>query len=197
MKPINGGILAALALALLVSAGCESVALVGRDPLPLEPAEVVAQVERLDTRLSEVHLRPNNGPTRVVGYHAGTRVLRAGRDYPVTDLRSGDVVAMHLQQDPQGRFYTDLLNVRQGIQEREVSQPRATIQRLDGTVEQVDVPRGSFGIREPSGARVTVALPYNARRSDIDRLHRLRNGDAIVLEGRFINRDLFELEAFL
>lgn len=68
MKPINGGILAALALALLVSAGCESVALVGRDALPLEPAEVVAQVERLDTRLSEVHLRPNNGPTRVVGY---------------------------------------------------------------------------------------------------------------------------------
>jgi len=114
MKLMNRGIVPALALALLVSAGCESVALVGRDALPREPAEVVAEVERLDTRLSEVHLRPNSGPTRVVGYNSGTRVLHAGRDYPVTYLRSGDIVAMHLQQDPRGRFYVDLLNIRQG-----------------------------------------------------------------------------------
>jgi thioredoxin reductase len=104
---------------------------------------------------------------------------------------------MYVKEDPRGRFYADMVSIRERIQDRAAAKPGSRIQRVDGTVEQVDIQRGSFEIRESSGTRVIVALPYDAQRSDIDRLHRLRHGDSVVLEGRFLNRDRFELEAFL
>lgn len=59
-------------LAFLGSGGCEGVALVGRESLKLDPAELVAEVERIDTRYSE--------RITVVAYSDGTRVLHRGRD---------------------------------------------------------------------------------------------------------------------
>jgi hypothetical protein len=43
---------------------------------------------------------------------------------------------------------------------------------------------------------VVVSLPYNAPRAISDRLNRLREGDYVRMEGRFLNRERFELEAF-
>jgi hypothetical protein len=63
-------------------------------------------------------------------------------------------------------------------------------------VESVDPRRGEFEIRDDSGRRVVVALPHNARRSDVDRLQSLRRGDYVRVEGKFLNSDRFELEAF-
>ena len=197
-----------LALALTVGAGCsDNISLIGRDTLPgrsSQPVqdEIVATVEQVNTASREIHLRPNDSRTRVVGYSADARVLYRGREYSVTQLETGDVVAMQLTQDSRGNSYTDLIRVQENIRDRDqsrggVNRPGATIQTVDGRVEQVDFQRSSFEIREQSRGRVLVSLPYNARRSDVDHLRALRVGDYVKVEGRFLDRERFELENFL
>jgi hypothetical protein len=192
-----------LALALTVSAGCsDNIALVGRPGLELGPDEFVAEVERLDTSSREIHLRPNDSRTRVVGYSAAARAVYRGREYPVTQLETGDIVAMQLKQDSRGNPYTDLIRVQESVRDRnqsrgETARPGTGVQTVDGRVEQVDLQRSSFEMRGQSRERVFVSLPSNARRSDVDRFRTLRAGDYVRVEGRFLDRERFELETFL
>jgi hypothetical protein len=193
----------ALALAFTAIAGCsDNVALVGRPTLELGQDEFVAEVERLDTSSREIHLRPNDSRTRVVGYSTEARVMYRGREYPVTQLEAGDIVAMRLRQDSRGNSYTDLIRVQESIQDRnqrrgDGASPGRGIQTLDGRVEQLDFQRSSFEIRGQSRERVIVSLSDNARRSDVDRFRALRSGDYVRVEGRFLDRERFELENFL
>ncbi|HVO91904.1 MAG TPA: hypothetical protein VMT22_03640 [Terriglobales bacterium] len=192
-----------LALALTAVAGCgDNIALVGRPTLELGQEEFVAEVERLDTSSREIHLRPNSSRSRVVGYSADARVLFRGREYPVTQLETGDIVAMQLKQDSRGNSYTDLVRVQESVRDRDQSRdansrPPSGIQTVDGRVEQVDLQRNSFEMRDQSRTRVHVSLPENAHRSDIDRFNALRSGDYVRVEGRFLDRERFELDAFV
>lgn len=192
-----------LAVALTAVPGCsDNIALVGRPTLELGQDEFVAEVERLDTSSREIHLRPNNSRTRVVGYRADARVLFRGREYPVTQLEAGDIVAMQLRQDSRGNSYTDLVRVQESARDRNQSRGASSrsaggIQTVDGRVEQVDFQRNSFEVRDQSRARVLVSMPDNARRSDVDRFRALRSGDYVRAEGRFLDRDRFELDGFL
>ena len=201
MNPINRVAFGlTLVLALAASAGCEGIALVGRPALELGQDEFVAEVERLDTSSREIHLRPNDSRIRVVGYSADARAIYRGREYPVARLEGGDIVVMQLRQDSRGNSYTDLIRVQESSRDwdRDAITRRGTgIQTVDGRVEQVDFQRSSFEIRDQSGERIFVFLPYNARRSDVDRLRALRAGDYVRIEGRFLDRDRFELENFL
>jgi hypothetical protein len=192
-----------LTLALTAIVGCsDNIALVGRPTLELGQDEFVAEVDRLDSSSREIHLRPNNSRTRVVGYSTDARVLYRGREYPVSQLEAGDIVAMQLKQDSRGNSYTDLIRVQESIRDRDQSQggiirPGTGSQTVDGRVEQLDFQRSAFEIRDQSRARVLVSLPYNARRSDVDHFRALRVGDYVKVEGRFLDRDRFELEGFL
>ena len=192
-----------LAVALTAIAGCsDNIALVGRPTLELGQDEFVAEVDRLDTSSREIHLRPNNSRTRVVGYSADARVLYRGREYPVSQLETGDIVAMQLKQDSRGNSYTDLIRVQESIRDRDQSRgglirPGTGSRTVDGRVEQLDFQRSSFEIRDQSRERVLVSLPYNARRSDVDHFRALRVGDYVKVEGRFLDRERFELENFL
>jgi hypothetical protein len=109
-----------LALALTASAGCSdhNIALVGRDTLPARagqsvPDELVATVERVNTASSEIVLRPISGRSRVVTYSVETRVMFRGREYPVSRLEAGDVVAMQLEKDSRGNPHTHLIRVQE------------------------------------------------------------------------------------
>jgi len=192
-----------LAVALTAIAGCsDNIALVGRPTLELGQDEFVAEVDRLDTSSREIHLRPNNSRTRVVGYSTDARVLYRGREYPVSQLEAGDIVAMQLKQDSRGNSYTDLIRVQESIRDRDQSRgglirPGTGSRTVDGRVEQLDFQRSSFEIRDQSRERVLVSLPYNARRSDVDHFRALRVGDYVKVEGRFLDRERFELENFL
>jgi hypothetical protein len=129
-------------------------------------------------------------------------VLYRGREYPVTQLEAGDIVAMQLRQDSRGNSFTDLIRVQESIRDRDQSRggiirPGTGIQTVDGRVDQVDFLRSSFEIRDPSRERLLVSLPDNARRSDVDRFRALRSGDYVRVEGRFLDRERFELEGFL
>ena len=112
-----------LALALTVSASCSdrNIALVGRDTLPARAGqpiqnEFVATVERVNTSSNEIHFRPTSGGPKVITYSAETRVVFRGREYPVTQLESGDVVAVQLGKDTRGNPHTHLIRVQESIQ---------------------------------------------------------------------------------
>ena len=202
MNPINRAAFGlTLVLALTAIAGCEGIALVGRPTLELGQDEFVAQVERLDTSSREIHLRPNDSRTRVVGYSADARAVYRGREYPVARIERGDIVVMQLRQDSRGNSYTDLIRVQESSRDWDRDGiTRAGIETVDGRVERVDFQRSSFEIRDQSNQsreRIFVSLPYNARRSDVDRFRALRAGDYVRVEGRFLDRDRFELENFL
>jgi hypothetical protein len=108
-----------LALALTVGAGCSgNTALVGRDTLPgrgSQPVhdEFVATVQRVEPASREIHLRPNKGRPGMVTYSAETRVIYRGREYPVTQLEPGDIVAMQLGKDSRGNPHTHLIRVQE------------------------------------------------------------------------------------
>ena len=71
------------------------------------------------------------------------------------------------------------------------------MQTVDGRVEQINLQRSSFEIRDEFRETVFVSLPDNARRSDVDRFRALRSGDFVRVEGRFLDRERFELDGFL
>jgi len=108
-------------LAMSVVVGCDNIALVGRPTLgvgsSLEEIEFVAEVESLDTRDRQLYLRTSEGERKVVSYTPATRVIIEGREYPVTDLKSGDRVVMQLHKDSRGNDYTDLIRVRKNMPE--------------------------------------------------------------------------------
>jgi hypothetical protein len=181
----------------------EEIALVGRPTLQLDQDEIFAEIERVDTASWHLHLRLDDSRNRVVGYSADARALYQGREYPVAQLESGDKVSMQLRQDSRGNSYTDLVRVHESISDRNqspdavTSSPGPGIQTLDGRVAQVDFQRGSFEIRDESSERVIVSIPSDAQRSDVDRFRALRNGDHVRVEGRYLDRQRFELLTFL
>ncbi len=191
-----------LGLALVAAAGCHEIGHIGDTPGDIyggrQEAEIVGEVRWVDNRLREIEVRGDDGRVKSARYDSRTRVVYRRQEYAATNLEPGDFVAMRIQQSTSGKPYTDLINVRQSVQERGgKTAPRERIERLDGTVEYVDSQRGLFELRDQYGKKVMVTLPYNARRSDVDRLRRLRGGDYVRVEGKFLNPDRFELEAFL
>jgi hypothetical protein len=66
---------------------------------------------------------------------------------------------------------------------------------LEGTVERIDYDRGIFDVRTRDRGTISVALPFNARTSDVDAFRRLRTGDSVRVEGEFINRDNFQVSS--
>jgi hypothetical protein len=192
-----------LALALTAIAGCsDNIALVGRPALQLDQEEIFAEIDRVDTSSRKIHLRSDDSRNRVVGYSADARALYRGREYAIAQLERGDKVSMQLTQDSRGNFHTDLIRVQESVQDRYQSRggdarPGSRIQTLDGRVEQLDFRRRSFEMRDQSRERVLVSLSDNARRSDVDRFRALRPGDYVRVEGRFLDRERFELESFL
>jgi hypothetical protein len=135
----------ALGTALTVCAGCSgNIALVGRPTLQLDQEEIFAEIVRVDTGSREIHLRPDDGRDRVVGYRADARVFYRGQAYPITKLVIGDKVSLQLQQDSRGKFFTDLVRVHESSLESNLeanwnigaAQPEMTLQEIHGRIPQ-------------------------------------------------------------
>jgi hypothetical protein len=160
---------------------------------------VMGEVRHIDARNREIELRTDGGRNLEVRYDNRTRVTYRQRDYEVAHLEPGDYIALRTQQDRDGRLYTDQVTVRESAQDRS-GRGRGSAGRLDsfeGTVEYIDGRRGILELRNRRQNRlVVVTLPYNAPRSVSDRFNRLREGDSVRVEGRFITQDRFELENF-
>ena len=165
----------------------------------LQPGEIRAEVVQVTPNRNELQVREADNRTRVLRYDPGrTRVTYQGRDYSVDNLEAGDVIAFQTF----GRDNTvETIRVQQPVQARAVPgpvRPGASLARgevLEGTVDRIDYDRGIFDVRTRDRGTITVALPFNARTSDVDAFRRLRNGDSVRLEGEFINRDNFQVSS--
>ncbi len=193
-------LLSFLAFAILTAAGCAEL---GQINIPGDygnaSADVVGEVRNVDSRSRQIEIRTDAGRTWNVQYDNQTRVVYRQRDYAVSNLEPGDYVALRTQQDRDGRLYTDLVTVKESVQDRGgSSRDRAgRLDRLEGTVEYIDSRRGQFEVRDRGNRLIVVNLQYNAPRTVSDRFDRLREGDTVRIEGRFLNQDRFELENFL
>ncbi len=197
-----------LSFALLTSPGCAElrpIAIPG-DYGGAPNADVVGEVRNVDTRTRQIEIRTDTGRTWNIQYDNQTKVVYRQRDYAVSNLEPGDYVAVSTEQDRDGRLYADLVTVKESVQERTGSGPQRSgssrdragrLDRLEGTVENIDSRRGQFEVRGRDNRTIIVSLQYNAPRSVSDRFDRLREGETVRVEGRFLNQERFELEDFL
>jgi predicted RNA-binding protein len=190
-----------LATPLIGVVGCmENIALIGRPTIAEGESDVRGAIERVDFSSRRIYLRPNDSDRRVVAYSADAKVLYRGREYPLTRLETGDVVALQVKRDSRGDSYTDLIRVQENVREQsrtERPSAAAQIQTLAGRVNRIDLRGNSFDLDDQQSQPVLVVLSESARDSDRERLRRLKDGDRVRIEGRFMGRDRFELLSFL
>jgi hypothetical protein len=202
LEPIRGAVVVLMLGVLLMGIpGCmENIALIGRPTIEEGRNDVVGEVERVDLSSRRIYLRPNSGDRRVVAFATDAQVLDRGREYPMERLKPGDTVAMQMKRDSRGDSYADLIRIQAIVGSRNASDvvssgPR--IQTLAGQVQSVNRRDNLFALDHRPGQVVLVLLSQYVRESDKDRFRTLRAGDYVRLEGKFTERDRFELLSFL
>jgi hypothetical protein len=157
--------------------------------------QVSGYVQGVDTRNRQIGIQQSNGQTLVVAYDDQTQVIYQDQRYPVTSLENGDQVTVRIQQLQNGGYYTDAVQV-----DRSVSGPSTmqsgNVQLLQGTVRQVDQANGMFLLDATNGTRLTVQLPQQVGRADLDRFRNLRVGDYTRLYGVYLSTSRVELRQF-
>ena len=192
-KRIFGILVLAVALT-----GCDELARVGDlGNYGSFGSDLVGEVEYVDTRAREIEIRTDSGATSVIRYDDQTQVIYQQRNYSVANLEPGDYIAARVQQDRDGRKYTDTITVREGVQDRGNRRGSARLDRIEGRIESIDERRGTFELRDSRSRLIVVAVPFNAPRSVIDRFNRLRKDDYVRIEGRAAGAERFDLESFL
>ena len=183
------------------------------------PSEVRGQVEGVQTRLHTIQLRRDNGRRVVVRFDSRTEVVSDGRRARPESLDRGDYVSMRVTRDSRGRLFTRHVTVRHEVRDvyrgdrdrdrvpdrrREDDRygqrdrrddDRSSARSVTGRVERVERSGRRFQLRGDRGT-VWVTLPSNASRSVRDRFQRLRTGDRVSVEGRYVGRDRFQMERF-
>jgi len=185
-------------LAAVAFAGCHELGHVDGigDYGDMSGSDVVGEVEHIDPQAREIEVRTDSGRISVLRYDDRTQVVYRQRNYAVANLERGDYIAARVQQERDGRSYTDTITVRESVQDRTGRSGVGRLDRVEGRVEYIDPRRGTFEIRDQRNRLVVVAVPFNAPRPVIDRFNRLREGDYIRVEGRSVSSDRFELENF-
>jgi hypothetical protein len=157
--------------------------------------QVSGYVQGVDTRNRQIGVQQQNGQTLVVAYDNQTQVLYQNQNYPVTSLENGDQVTLRIQPLQNGGYYTDVVQV-----DRSVTGPSSiqsgNVQLIQGTVRQVDQSNGLFLLDASNGSRVTVSLPQQLSRNDLNRFRNLRVGDYARLYGVYLNSSRVELRQF-
>jgi hypothetical protein len=178
-------------------------------------SEMRGQVDAVHSRYNTIRLRRDNGRVADVRYDSRTEVVDRDRRYQAESLDRGDYVTMRVSRDSRGQLYTRHVTVRRNVAVRHrdrVPDRRRGDDRYDdrrdrrgddryearsvaGRVEQVDRSGRRFQLRTDRG-NVWVTLPSDAGRGVRERFQRLRTGAHVSVEGRYVNRDRFQLARF-
>ncbi len=107
-------------------------------------SDLVGEIQYVDTRDRQIELRTEGGRVWSVMYDRQTRVTYRQRDYEVANLEPGDFVAMRTTQDNRGRLYTDLITVRESVQDRgsysrRDGELRGVVQRNDPRYSSIQI----------------------------------------------------------
>lgn len=156
--------------------------------------QVSGVVQGVDTRSQQIVLQQSNGQSVGLSYDNQTQVVYQNQNYPVTSLERGDQVTARIQSTNNGGYYTDLVQVDRSVSGTSTSS--ANVQSFQGTVRQVDRTNGLFSLEAGNYGLLTVGLPYNVSRSDVDRFNSLRAGDYVRLYGVPLNNSRVELRQF-
>jgi predicted RNA-binding protein len=187
-------------MALVASAACENIAIIKRPTPQLDGDEIVGEITGIDLRVNQIYVRSTEDGRRAtpqtIRLEENTQLLYRGREYPLSSLEVGDIVALQVRDRQRGSS-TNLLRLEQSSKDRQARQSGAGSQRIEGTVERIDLDNGAFELRERSGNNVRVSLSPNAHAPVAEQVHRLRRGDQVLAEGRFLSRERFELEDLL
>jgi len=157
---------------------------------------LIGDVVSHDNRTNLFELQTNGGRKWTLGYHQTTEWRTRGKVTGSFFLNPGDYVAVTPRRDSQGRIWADVIDLRQNRQERNAG-AIGGLERFEGMVEYLDRGRGLFEVRNAQNRLVIVTLPFNPKQGVNDRFTRLRVGEPIRIEGRFLNNDRLELENFL
>ena len=188
----------AVALAAIVSA-CSSLGNVGDilgGVLGGGASQVNGTVRGVNTQSRFLTLQQSNGQDVDLQYDNQTRVVYQNQAYSVTSLDPGDQVAARVQQLQNGGYYTDYIVVVQPVNNTGGSVGTGTVQNLQGTVRQIDRTNGLFTVDAGSGVIITVALPYNASSTTVQRFNNLRSGEYVRFQGVYVNQTRVELRQF-
>jgi len=161
--------------------------------------QVVAEIQGLDTQRQLIQVRTQNGQTGSLLYDRNTVVVYQQRQYQVSNLERGDVVAIQVQQTNQGSPYASRIDVQQSVQDRGGQSSGGgvgQVQQFSGRVGQVDRQRGMFQLQTSYSGNVVVSLPYNPSSAVVNQFNRLRSGDSVRLEGAEIGNGRVELYRF-
>ena len=104
---------------------------------------------------------------------------------------TGDSRGIYSHRDYSG---SDIAGFRQIAQ---TAMPAAELDRLQGSIENLDLRHGRFDVRDNTDRVVTVVVPRRASRALNSQVRELREGAIVRLQGRYLDRDRFELYAFL
>lgn len=193
--------------ALMPAAGCAGM---GMGPLGDilgttggSDGDLVGEVRYVDQRAQQIELRTREDRVARVRYDRETRVVYREQEYPVDALEAGDLVSVRVRNE-RGEPYAAAIHVQESVQERRGrdaddygygDEVDGRLQRVEGRVSAVDERRGLFQV-ETRDDELTVSLPYRPDRGVEERFRRLRRGDVVRLEGRFLSPRRFELERF-
>lgn len=162
--------------------------------------QVSGTVRGVDTRNSQIVLQQSNGQSVGLGYDNQTKIVYQNQNYTVSSLENGDQVTARVQQTQNGAYYTDYVQVDQSVSSSNsnggVNSTNGQVQSLSGTVRRVDVANGWFEISPSRGVVLTVTMPYNATRADVQRFQNLRQGDVVRFNGVYLNNSRVELRQF-
>ncbi len=194
---IKGRLIALLALIYPILAGCHPLSHIGDLGYWINTnSDVVGEVQFVDTRTREIEVRVNSGRTVAVRYDNNTQVVYQQYNYPVANLEPGDYIVACVEQEGDGRYFTQTITVRGAPQERASSAP-VQLDRTSGHIEYIDPSHGTFELRDTRQRLIVVSIDFNASRDVSERFNRLRNGDTVRIEGKFVGQDRFELGNFL
>jgi hypothetical protein len=160
--------------------------------------QVSGTITGVDTRNQQIVVQQPNGQSVALLYDQQTQVTYQNQGYAVTSLERGDRITARIQSTNNSGYYTDLVQVDQPVAGSVTgsSNASANVQALQGVVRQVDPQNGMFAIDASNGVTLTVSLPYNVNRTDLNRFQNLRVGDQVRFYGVFLNNSRVELRQF-
>ncbi len=158
--------------------------------------QVSGSVQSVDTRNHQVAVRQSNGQTVWLLYDNNTQVIYQNQQYTPANLENGDVVTAAVQDNGNGSYYTNNIQVTQSVRETNTNGQSGNLQTYQGTVRSVDRSNGVFTIDDSNVGRLTVFLPNNLSRADNDRYNNLRTGDNIRFYGTRTSTSQVQLQQF-
>jgi hypothetical protein len=173
----------------------------------VQQSEVRGEVRDISSRTIEV--RTDRGRNVRVYYDRYTEVRRGDRRFAVRSLQRGDDVVLRTRRERDGELYARAVilqrNGRGSYDRRDERRyPRIPPRRdeaysrtvLEGRVGRVDRNGTRFELRDTREGTVWVSVRGNAGRGVRERVERLREGQYVRLQGRFLSGNRFEVEGF-